>query len=245
MIRNPFKTLNKKDWIVLTISLTVVLTCNLLTPGVTWSTALGVVVGAVALVFMARGDVWGQVLTVVFSILYGITSWNFRYYGEMITYLCMTLPMALMAVVSWLRHPYQGNHAEVEIHRLTAPQRWGMVWGAVLITAVLGTVLWWLNTPNLFFSILSVTTSFAAAYLTFYRSTAYALAYAANDVVLIMLWVLASVKDVSFTPMIGSFAVFLLNDLYAFASWRRRERQQRHSLDLQEKADCDTVENSE
>jgi len=226
MLRNPFKNFSKKDWVILIVSLTAVLTCNLLTPGVTWSTAVGVVVGAVALVFMARGDVWGQVLTVAFSILYGITSWQFRYYGEMITYLCMTLPMALMAVVSWLRHPFQGNQAEVEIHRLTRRQRWGLVWWCGIATIVLGILLWRLNTPNLLFSILSVSTSFTAAYLTFYRSSAYAIAYAANDVALIVLWVLASVKDISFTPMIACFSVFLLNDVYAYISWKHREKRQ-------------------
>lgn len=209
MLRNPLKGFTRWDWFVLLFSLTAVMVCNLITPGVTWSTALGVVVGAVALVFMARGDVWGQVLTVVFSILYGITSWHFRYYGEMITYLCMTLPMALMAVISWLRHPYEGNKAEVEIHHLSRRQWvWMVIW-TMLATGVLGTVLWVLDTPNLVFSILSVTTSFLAAYLTFYRCTWYALAYAANDVVLVVLWVLATVKDIAFAPMIACFCVFL------------------------------------
>lgn len=226
MWRNPFRQLNKKDWWVLAVSLTVVMLCNLLTPSAAWTTKIGVVVGAVALVFMAKGDVWGQVLTVVFSVLYGVTSWQFRYYGEMITYLGMTLPMALAAVFSWLRHPFQGNTAQVEIHRLTRRQRWGMVLCCVPLTAVFGALLWWLSTPNLLFSTISVATSFLAAYLTYFRSSYYALAYAANDVVLIVLWVLASVKDISFTPMIACFFVFLLNDLYAFSSWNQRETEQ-------------------
>ncbi len=229
MWRNPFKGFSRKDWLVLSGSLTVVIGCSLATPAVTWSTAIGVTVGAFALVLMARGDVWGQALTAVFSVLYGITSWQFRYYGEVITYVGMTLPMALMAVVSWLRHPYRGNQAEVEIHRLTVGQKRNMVIESLIITAVLGVVLWWLDTPNLFFSTLSVTTSFLAAYLTYYRSTWYALAFAANDIILVILWVLASVKDVSFTPMIGCFLVFLLNDLYAFVHWRHREKRQKES----------------
>lgn len=226
MWRNPFKGFSKKDWLVLSFSLIVVTGCNLATPHVTWSTAVGVTVGAFALVLMARGDVWGQVLTAVFSVLYGITSWQFRYYGEVITYVCMTLPMAIMAVVSWLRHPYRGNQAEVEIHQLTIGQKRSMVIASVLVTAVFGVVLWWLDTPNLFFSILSISSSFLAAYLTYYRSPWYAVAFAANDVILVILWVFASVKDVSFTPMIGCFVVFLLNDLYAFIHWRRRQRRQ-------------------
>lgn len=226
MWRNPFRQLNRKDWCVLALSLSVVTLCNLLTPTASFTTKLGVVVGAIALVLMAKGDVWGQVLTVVFSVLYGITSWQFRYYGEMITYLGMTLPMALAAVISWLRHPFQGNTAQVEIHRLTRHQRWGMVLCCVPITAAFGTLLWWLNTPNLVFSTISVATSFLAAYLTYFRSSYYALAYAANDVVLIVLWVLATVKDISFAPMIACFLVFLVNDLYAFSSWNKRETEQ-------------------
>ena len=211
---------------MLLVSLAVVMLCNTLTPTASLTTKMGVVVGAVALVLMAKGDVWGQILTVVFSVLYGFTSWQFRYYGEMITYLGMTLPMALAAVFSWLRHPFQGNTAQVEIHRLTRRQRWGMVLGGVPVTAVFGILLWWLNTPNLLFSIISVTTSFLAAYLTCLRSSYYAVAYATNDVVLIVLWVLASVKDIAFTPMVGCFMVFLLNDLYAFSSWNKREKEQ-------------------
>ena len=226
MWRNPFRQLNKKDWCVLAISLAVVMLCNVLTPSATLTTKVGVVVGAIALVLMAKGDVWGQILTVVFSVLYGITSWQFRYYGEMITYLGMTLPMAVAAVFSWLRHPFEGNTAQVEIHRLTRRQRWGMVVFCVPVTAVFGIILWWLNTPNLLFSIISVTTSFLAAYLTYFRSSYYALAYAANDVVLIILWVLASVKDISFAPMVACFLVFLANDLYAFSSWNNRETVQ-------------------
>lgn len=224
--RNPFRQLNKRDWCVLLVSLTVVMLCNILTPTASLTTKVGVVVGAIALIFMAKGDVWGQILTVVFSVLYGFTSWQFRYYGEMITYLGMTLPMALAAVFSWLRHPFQGNTAQVEIHRLTRRQRWGMVLCGVPVTVVFGILLGYLNTPNLLFSTLSVATSFLAAYLTCFRSSYYALAYAANDVVLILLWVLASVKDVSFTPMVACFLVFLLNDLYAFSSWNKRETEQ-------------------
>lgn len=226
MWRNPFKQLNKRDRSILVVSLTVVTVCNWMTPSAAWITKIAAVIGAVALVFMAKGDVWGQMLTAVFSVLYGITSWQFRYFGEMITYLGMTLPMALLAVFSWLRHPYQGNQAQVEIHYLTRWQKTVMVVGCVPITVAFGFLLWWLHTPNLLFSTLSVTTSFLAAYLTCYRSSYYALAYAANDVILTVLWVLAAVKDVSFTPMIACFLVFLLNDLYAFSSWKRRETEQ-------------------
>ena len=73
----------------------------------------------------------------------------------------------------------------------------------------------------------SVTMSFAAVYLTFRRSAYYALAYAANDIILIALWVLASKTDASYISVMICFVMFLANDLYGFVSWRRMEKRQK------------------
>ena len=75
-------------------------------------------------------------------------------------------------------------------------------------------------------STLSVTTSFIAVYLTFRRSPWFALAYAANDIVLIVLWILAALQDISYVSVIVCFAVFLVNDLYGFFSWLKMEKSQ-------------------
>jgi len=64
-------------------------------------------IGVTALIFVAKGHVLGQFLTVVFSVFYGIISVLFAYYGEMITYLFMTTPMAVVAAVEWIKNPYK------------------------------------------------------------------------------------------------------------------------------------------
>ena len=56
---------------------------------------------------------------VLFAIVYSFISFSFRYYGEMITYAGMTLPMAVLALVSWLKNPYKGNKSEVTVNRLS------------------------------------------------------------------------------------------------------------------------------
>ena len=76
------------------------------------------VIGVSSLIFLARGFAFGNVLMIVFSILYGIISFTFDYYGEMITYLGMTMPMAVVSLISWLRHPYKKT-AEVAVSKLT------------------------------------------------------------------------------------------------------------------------------
>ena len=163
---------------------------------------------------------------IVFSVLYGVISYSFAYYGEMITYLGMTLPMSVVALVAWLWHPYEGKKAEVQVNRIGKKD---MIW-AVLLTLVVTAVFYFIldafGTANLIPSTISVTTSFLAVFLTFRRSPYYALAYAANDIVLIVLWVLASMEDIHYVSVVVCFVVFLVNDLYGFISWRRMARRQ-------------------
>lgn len=80
-----------------------------------------------------------------------------------------------------------------------------------------------LDTPNIVFSTISIATSFLAAALTMLRTSYYALGYAANDIVLIVLWVLASLNNPTYIPVVVNFTIFFLNDLYGFISWRKRE----------------------
>ena len=183
-------------------------------------------IGTTSLIFNAKGNPIGQALMIVFSLLYGVISYTFSYFGEMITYLGMTGPMALFALISWLRNPYKGNRAEVAVNRLENRELVLMYALTALVTVGFYFILDHFDTANMIPSTLSVTTSFIAVYLTFRRSPYFALAYAANDVVLIVLWTLAAVKDISYLSVIICFVMFLVNDLYGFVSWKRMEKRQ-------------------
>lgn len=183
-------------------------------------------VGVTALIYVSAGNVAGQVLTIVFSVLYGIISFRTRYYGEMLTYLLMSAPAAGAAVVAWLKHPFNGNKTQVEVNHLSVRECILMAVLAGVTTLVFHFILKYFNTAQLFFSTLSVTTSFLAAYLSMRRSPFYGLAYAANDIVLIILWILASAGNSSALPMVACFAAFLANDVYGFINWKRMKKHQ-------------------
>ena len=183
-------------------------------------------IGVTALIFIAKGHALGQVLTIVFAVFYGVISWAFRYYGEVITYLCMSAPMAAVALVTWLRNPYKGS-AEVTVRRLSGRQWAVMLLATAVVTGAFYFILRAMGNAALLVSTVSITTSFLASYLTAMRSPYYALAYAANDLVLIVLWVIAAAADVSSVPMVACFVMFFANDLYGFASWKRMEKRQR------------------
>ena len=200
-IFNPFKALTGFEWILWLTSLVVVTGSFMIPAEKDYLTLIASLIGITALIFVAKGLVIGQILIVIFAVFYGIISFYFRYYGEMITYLGMSAPIALFSVVSWIRHPSK-TAKEVEVNHMTRRQLVLMFTFSVVITTIFYFILKFLNTSNLFFSTLSVTTSFLASYLTFMRSPFYALTYAVNDLVLIVLWVAASITDISSLPMV-------------------------------------------
>ena len=196
---------------------------------VNFMTLVASLIGVTSLIFNAKGNPIGQALIIAFSLLYGIISYGFSYYGEMITYLGMTAPMALFALISWLKNPYNGNRAEVAVNRISKTETVFMCGLTAMVTIVFYFILAHFRTANMMPSTVSIATSFIAVYLTFRRSPYFALAYAANDVVLIVMWSLAAVENIRYLSVIICFVMFLLNDLYGFASWKRMEiRQQRY-----------------
>jgi len=183
-------------------------------------------IGVTSLIFCAKGNPVGQVLMIIFGILYGIISLSFSYYGEMITYMGMTVPMAVFALISWLKNPYGEGKSEVKVNRISGKEIGFAVILTVIVTVVFYFILDAFGTANILPSTISVTTSFFAVYLCFRRSPYFALAYAANDVILIILWTLAAINDISYMSVIICFVVFLANDLYGFFNWLKMQKRQ-------------------
>lgn len=225
-IRESFGELSRFEWWLWIVSLVVVVGSFLLTPSPDYLTLTTSVIGVTALIFIAKGMLLGQVLTIIFSCFYGVVSFLYAYYGEVLTYVGMTAPMAVVALVSWARHPYKES-AEVEVARITGRQVAWLTVFTVAVTMLFYFVLRALGTANLVVSTISVTTSFVAVALTYLRSPWYALGYATNDVVLIVLWIMASIDNPSYVPMIFCFVMFLANDIYGFVNWRRMAYRQR------------------
>lgn len=228
MFKKLLNYFTKTEIILWSISTALIIVSFVLFDRENYLTLAASLIGVTSLIFNAKGNPFGQLLMVIFSILYGIISYSFAYYGEMITYLGMTGPMALFALISWLKNPYKGKKSEVAVNRLKGKEIIFMTVLTIAVTVAFYFILSYFNTANIIPSTVSVTTSFAAVYLTFRRSAYFAVAYAANDIVLIILWILAAMHDVSYISVIICFVVFLINDLYGFISWQKMsERQQR------------------
>lgn len=189
-------------------------------------TLIASVIGVTALLFNAKGNPIGPLLIIVFSILYGIISFSFAYYGEMITYVGMSLPMAVLSLITWLKNPYKGKKSQVTVNAVKKREIAFLMLLSIVVTFIFYFILKYFNTANLILSTLSVLTSFVAAYLTFRRSPFFAFAYALNDIVLIVMWILASIKSLGYVSVIICFLIFLVNDMYTFICWLKLQKKQ-------------------
>ena len=225
-MKKLFAYFSKMELILWSVSVIFIIVSFCIFDRESYLTLVASLIGVTSLIFNAKGNPVGQALMIAFSLLYGIISYTFAYYGEMITYLGMTMPMAIFALIAWLKNPYKGNKAEVKVNSIGKGEQLLMWLLSLIVTVAFYFILKYFNTANIIPSTISVTTSFLAVYLTFRRCPSFALAYAANDIVLIVLWVLASLADIRYISVVVCFVAFLFNDIYGYISWQRMKRRQ-------------------
>lgn len=186
------------------------------------------ILGITCIMFNAKGSVWGQFVAIGFAITYALLAYTKAYYGEMIIYLALMLPIHISSIVIWLKNRNaDSDRMEVKINTLSAKEYIiaGIV--AVGLTVAFYFALQALGTDNLIVSTISLITSLAAAYLMLRRCEYFAVCFVLNDVILIILWSLKMSTDgISVLPSVLSFIIFLANDGYSFISWKRIKRRQ-------------------
>lgn len=221
-----FKSLTKFELALWIFSLATVTASFILFPQKNYVALFSSLSGVSLVLFVAKGAVLGQVFTVIFSVLYGMISIKQRYFSEVITYLGMNTPIAVAAMISWIKNPYKET-AQVEVAH-TSKRKW-MILGFTdaIVTAVFYFILKLLGTSNIIACSISIATSYAASFLELIRSSYYAVFFMANDIVLIVLWSMASLTDRSCTAMAVCFSIFFLNDVYGFYNWQKMKKSQR------------------
>lgn len=215
------------EWILMFVSIIAIVLAFIIFHNEQYVYLITSILGVINLAFLAKGNPIGMFLTLIFSLLYAFISYNAQYYGEMITYLGMTGLISAISLISWLRHPSKHSKAEVEVNNLK-PLEYGLaLLLALAVTTGFFFLLRWLNTSNLIVSTISIFTSFYASYLALRRSKFYALAYVLNDIVLIVLWSMATVNDLSYLAITICFGTFLIYDFYSFINWGNIEKRQK------------------
>lgn len=223
-IKDFFIRLTAFEWLLWLGSAAMITVSYLLAGEYDVLTLIASLIGVTALIFTAKGNVLGPVILIFFSLFYGYISFTQQYYGEIFTYVGMSAPVSAVSVITWLKNPYSSS--EVKTSKVTAKTMTVLLIATVVVTAIFYFILKWCGTASLIVSTVSVATSFLASMLTTLRSPFYAAAYALNDIVLIVLWIIASAGDISCITMVVCFVVFLINDLYGLINWLKMQKKQ-------------------
>ena len=225
-MRNPFKNLTKFEWCLWIFSLTAIIVSFFAVGNDDYATLATSLLGVTSLIFAAKGDVFGVMLMMAFSIIYAVVSFFIGYYGEMIIYIAMQFPSNVVSLISWLKHPSDKGNSEVKIGKLQKKHVLILIPAAIAVTVSFYFILRALNTNNLIPSTVSVCTSFIALYLMILRVPFYAVAFILNDIVLIVLWSLALSTSLNYVSLVVCFSIFLINDTYTFICWTKRQKTQ-------------------
>ncbi len=220
------KSLNKFERYLWFFSCLAILILYLMMTTKDYITIFTTLLGATSLIFISKGNMLGPIISILFSAFYFVASIRNNYYGEASICILLNIPMCIIGCVSWFKNRLSDNNTEVEVNNINKKE-----YPLILIMGIVVMVLFYfilksLNTDALLFSTISILTSFVASYLSIKRSPLYAVAYGLNDIVLIILWSIASYNSIINLCMVLCFVIFLINDIYGFINWQKLKANQ-------------------
>ena len=217
-----FKNWTKFEKVLLILSIVLVSTIGIVFKSDLITTICSLV-GITTALLLAKGKPLGQVFGLFIVLLYSIVSYKNKFYGEVIIYLVIMLPMYILGIISWLKHQNKKTNS-VDIEKVSKKE-WILVC-LISIACFIGIyfLLKLFNTNELFISSLSVIDSLFAVYLQIRRSKFSFYFYVVNDLVLIVLWgIPCLIGNVMLIPMLLNPIINLVNDIYGIINWQKIE----------------------
>jgi len=216
-----------KDWSKFEITLLLTSIIVVIISGVFAKSNLLVIMSSIAGVScaltQAKGKVISQFIGVILVGLYSVLSFQNRYYGEVLIYIFIMLPLFIGGIISWIKNVNKEtdtvNKNELKI------VEWIVLTIVASVTFIgLYYLLKYFNTSQLFVSTLSMVTSLFATYLVARRSKFGFLFYMGNDIIMLILWgVPVVLGNLTLIPMMVNPIINFINDTYGWRSWNKRE----------------------
>jgi len=226
-MKNKLKNWNLFEIIFLAVSIAIIVTVFVFNSEKNWLSFICSIIGITAVMCLAKGLVITPYLLVVNGCLYSILSYTQAYYGEMIVYIGLMIPMAISSIISWNKNKNKEDGTQVSVNKIKKSEYVYLALATIVASIAFYFLLKAFNTNQLIISTLALITSTVASYLLFRRSSYYAIGYIINDIILIVLWSTSvSTFGVEYLPTVICFAIFLINDIYGLIHWKMEEKKQ-------------------
>lgn len=182
------------------------------------------ITGIMCALTQAKGKVISQFIGLILVVIYSIISYQNKYYGEVLIYIFIMLPLFISGIISWLKNI--NNDTNIVKENELSKREWIILTSISLVLFIgLYYLLKYFNTKELFISTLSMVTSLFATYLVARRSKYGFLFYIGNDIILFILWGLPVIQgNLLLIPMLINPLINLINDTYGWISWNRRNK---------------------
>ena len=187
------------------------------------------ILGVITVLLLAKGNNYVNVLGVLISILYSIVSYRNKYYGEILIYIFLMMPMYTIGIFTWLRHKNKDTDS-VEINTISKREWILTLLVSCIIFVGIYNLLKAFNTNALYLSSISVLFNLYAIYLQVRRSRFSFCFYLVTDILLLALWIIPVINgNYVFIPLILNPIINFISDSYGLYNWRRTEYIQRNS----------------
>ncbi len=185
------------------------------------------VVGVITAFLHAKGKNLGQVFGLLITALYSIVSFKNRYFGEVLIYLTIMLPMYILGIISWAKHKNIKTNS-VEVNKVKRKEKIIVITLSSIIYIGIYHLLKFFNTSELIISTTSVIISMLAMYFQVRRSKHSFNFYLINDIILIMLWGIPVIKgNLLLFPMFINPIINFISDIYGIHNWQKLEKIQK------------------
>ena len=187
------------------------------------------VVGVITAFLHAKGKNLGQVFGLIITFLYSIVSYKNKYYGEVLIYVVMMLPMYVLGIITWAKHKNTKTNS-VEVNTIKKKEWITILFLSIFIYIGIYYLLKQFNTNELLISTTSVLMSLLAMYFQVRRSKHSFSFYLINDIILMMLWGIPVIKgNLLLFPMFINPIINFISDIYGLYNWKRMEKIQKHN----------------
>ena len=177
-------------------------------------------------VLLAKGKSFAYILYIICILLYIVVSYNNNYYGEIIVYIFLILPMCISSLITWIKHPNNKTNT-VEVNKIKPKEKIIMTLSIVPISIGVYYLLKIFNTNELIASTFTFVCTILANYLQIRRSKLSFYFYFIEDISLLILWILPILKgNISLLPIVINSSFNLINDSYGIYNWKVLERKQ-------------------
>ena len=193
-----------------------------------WYIILNTILGLLCVFTQAKGKIATQFIGVIYFCFYIGISYSQKYYGEVVLYLTILLPMYIYGIIHWLRNRDSKEENTVVVRSNLSKKEWLILSiGFILLSIIVYFILKSLDTSQLLISTLSFVSMLPAVYLLARRCKWNQVAFLINDFIVPLLWIFLVIEgNTIFVPMCIYHVFQITYDVYGFIEWIKLEKRQ-------------------